>query len=84
MVSLDLFFLVRQVGLVKVRYGTFCFGRCGALRYVTLCCGKNWFGLAGELGYGESVKLGIGMVSLGRRGKLGSVGIWCDPVRQAR
>jgi len=69
--------------------GEFCldelgFGRCGALRYVTLCCGKNWFGLAGELGYGESVKLGIGMVSLGRRGKLGSVGIWCDPVRQVR
>ena len=37
--------------------GEFCldelgFGRCGALRYVTLCCGKNWFGLAGEVSRG--------------------------------
>ena len=30
------------------------------------------------------VKLGIGMVSFGRRGKLGSVGIWRDPVGQVR
>ena len=52
------FFMVRQVGLVKVRYGTFCFGRCGALRYVTLCCGKNWFGLAGEV-LQVALRLGI-------------------------
>jgi len=36
------FFMVRQVGLVKVRYGTFCFGRWGTLVCGTFCfCGVS-------------------------------------------
>ena len=65
--------MVRFVSAGEARWGEYVglwSGRCGALRYVTLCCGKNWFGLAGEASW---VQLGYGTVGQARRGLVSHV-----------